>query len=195
MIDKTCKFIKTTRLKLHQKEPINDKGFTNSSLIPASVLIPITYIEDELVILLTKRTGFVKNHQNQISFPGGKIETEDLNPLAASLRETEEEIGIRVDEIEILGELEPQNTSTGFYVYPFVGFIYNLDDIEINPLEVEKLIYIPLKWLQDPNNSHNELYQGKSTTQHSVLFYSSYKGEIVWGITAFLIKEFLFLIK
>jgi 8-oxo-dGTP pyrophosphatase MutT (NUDIX family) len=189
------KFIKVTRNKLDSNNLKRSEENKFSSLIHAAVLIPITCIEEELVVLFTKRTGFVKNHQNQISFPGGKIEIEDLNPLSAALRENHEEIGIPVDDIEVIGALEPRNTSTGFYVYPFIGFIHNLDQLGINPTEVEKIIYIPLKWLQDPCNSHYELYQGKSTNQHSVLFYSQYEGDLVWGITASLIKDFILKIK
>jgi 8-oxo-dGTP pyrophosphatase MutT (NUDIX family) len=188
-------FLENIKIKLGAKTLKRIEENNSSGLISAAVLIPIAYIEGELVVLFTKRTGFVKNHQSQVSFPGGKIEIEDINPLSASLRETQEEIGILADEIEVLGRLEPQKTTTGFYVYPFIGFIHNLDRIQVNPSEVEKIIFIPLKWLQDSSNSHYELYQGKSTTQHSVLFYSLYEGEIVWGITASLIYEFILIIK
>ena len=129
------------------REPVIMSTITD--IIHAAVLIPFTYWNNELVILFTKRTNSVNSHQNQISFPGGVIEKEDKNPLTACLRETAEEIGVLPKYIEIFGELEATNTSTGFYIHPFVGFIHNLDDIFINKSEVERIIYIPLRWLKD----------------------------------------------
>ena len=158
-------FINFTRSKLIDQE----KGFWDgqdiTNLTPASVLIPITIVKNDLVILFTKRTGVVNNHQNQISFPGGKIKSDDISPLSASLRETQEEIGIREEDIEILGDLLPRNTSSGFFIYPFVGFIHNLAGIRINSMEVENILFIPIDWLQNPVNSHHELYQSKATLQ------------------------------
>ncbi len=88
-------FIESTNLKL------NNIGWdlltipTSQDLTKAAVLLPVTIQDNELVILFTKRTNSVNNHQNQISFPGGSIEKKDLNPQAAALRETEEEIGVK----------------------------------------------------------------------------------------------------
>lgn len=188
-------FINYTRLKLIGQDKNNWKVQDILYPNPASVLIPITKINNELVILFTKRTGIVNNHQNQISFPGGRIEKNDQNSLSASLRETQEEIGICKEDIEILGDLQPRNTSTGFYIFPFVGFIHNISGIRLNPYEVEKILFIPIDWLQDPKNSNYELYQSKSTFQHTVLFYSNFKGEVVWGVTAAILKDFLCIIK
>jgi len=54
---------------------------------------------------------------------------------------------------------------------------------------VEKIIYIPIDWLQNTANSHYELYEGKSNVHHHALFYSNYDGEIVWGVTASLVRD------
>ncbi len=189
------KFIDSTSKNLLN---INQDIFNKSidpDLIKASVLIPITFWENELVIMFTKRSNLVNNHQNQISFPGGTIEKVDANPLAAALRETKEEIGLKKDGIEILGELEAENTTTGFYIYPFVSFIHNLDEIQINKFEVDRIIYIPLNWLRNPKNSYTEIYKGQNTERHSVIVFSDYDGEKVWGITASLVKRLLKIVK
>jgi len=188
-------FIDSARLELINLDQGLSKKPIASDLIQAAVLIPITVWGDELAILFTKRTNSVNSHQNQISFPGGAIEKKDADPLAAALRETEEEIGIKKKDIEILGELEARNTSTGFYIYPFVGFIHNLDEIQINKLEVERIIYIPEKWLRDPKNSHTEIYKGRDTRTYPVIAFSNYDGEKVWGITASLVRKLLGIIK
>ena len=184
-------FIDSTRLELINIDQDLFKKPIDSDLIRAAVLIPITVWKKELVILFTKRTNSVNNHQNQISFPGGAIEKRDADPLAAALRETKEEIGIKKKDIEILGELKAKNTTTGFYIYPFVGFIHNLDEIQINTLEVERIIYIPVNWLRNPKNSHTEIYKGKNKISHPVIAFSNYDGEKVWGVTASLVKQLL----
>ena len=168
---------------------------TTPNIIHAAVLIPFTYWNNELVILFTKRTNSVNSHQKQISFPGGVIEKEDKNPLAACLRETAEEIGVPPKYIEIFCELEARNTSTGFYIHPFVGFIHSLDEIFINKAEVERIIYIPLRWLRDSKNSYTEIFKGPDNRAHSVVAYKKYDGDKVWGITASLLKRLIEKIK
>ena len=184
-------FIDSTRLELINLDQGLPKKPITSEIIQAAVLIPITVWENELVILFTKRTNLVNSHQNQISFPGGAIEKNDADPQAAALRETEEEIGIKKKDIEILGELKAKNTTTGFYIYPFVGFIHNLDEIQINRLEVERIIYIPVNWLCNPKNSHTEIYKGKNNKSHPVIAFSNYDGEKVWGVTASIVKQLI----
>jgi len=184
-------FIDSTRLELiNLHQDLSNKSIA-SDLIQSAVLIPITVWKNELVILFTKRTNSVNNHQNQISFPGGAIEKNDADPQAAALRETKEEIGIEKKNIEILGELKAKNTTTGFNIYPFVGFIHNLEEIQINELEVDRIIYIPINWLRNPKNSHTEIYKGQDKISHSVIAFSIYDGEKVWGVTASLVKRLL----
>ena len=102
------KFLNFTRLELTNIDKDLFKNPTDPDLIQAAVLIPFTVWENKLVVLFTKRTNSVNNHQNQISFPGGAIEKKDENQLAAALRETEEEIGIKKKDIEILANYKPE---------------------------------------------------------------------------------------
>ena len=188
-------FIESTNLKLNNIGRDLLTIPTSQELIKAAVMLPVTIQDNELVILFTKRTNSVNNHQNQISFPGGSIEKKDLNPQAAALRETEEEIGVKKTDIEILGELKARNTTTGFFIYPFVGFIHSLKDININKIEVERIIYIPLKWLLTPENSYTETYYGQNKRGQAITSFSDYDGEKVWGVTASLVEEFLEIVK
>jgi 8-oxo-dGTP pyrophosphatase MutT (NUDIX family) len=200
MMNQFKRFIDSTRLEIKNIDRNLFKKPIDQNLIRAAVLIPFAVWEHELVILFTKRTNSVNNHQNQISFPGGAIDKNDANPLAAALRETGEEIGIKKKDIEILGELESRSTTTGFYIYPFVGFIHNLDEIRfldssINKLEVERIIYIPLNWLCNPKNSYTEAYKGQDVKGYPFVAFSNYDGEKVWGVTASLLKQLLEIIK
>jgi 8-oxo-dGTP pyrophosphatase MutT (NUDIX family) len=169
--------------------------FSTHGLKNASVLIPFTIHDQALVIIFTRRTTTVNSHQGQVSFPGGMIEKQDLNPLSAAFRETEEEIGISADSIEMIGSMQPIETSTGFYIYPFVGFINDLNGIHKNLHEVDRIFCIPFEWLHDPYNLKQEDYTDPIRGKHKVWAYSEYDGEKVWGITALILKTLLDTIK
>ncbi|GAI52893.1 unnamed protein product, partial [marine sediment metagenome] len=77
---------------------------TNAPLAPAAVLLPLYEKEGEYYILLTKRTQKVEHHKGQISFPGGARHEQDRDLVDTALRETFEEIGVRPEDVEILGE-------------------------------------------------------------------------------------------
>ncbi len=85
-----------------------------AGLVPAGVLAPVFEAEAGLSLLFTQRTMHLKDHQGQISFPGGVRDPGDHNLLATALRETEEEIGLPPEKAEILGDLTPVATSTGY---------------------------------------------------------------------------------
>lgn len=195
MDHKNTQFIESIRFGLNKVVQESEINPPVPNLKHAAVLLPFTYRDNEIVILFTKRTNLVNSHQNQISFPGGAIEDKDNNPLGACLRETEEEIGIKQKDVEILGELNARSTSTGFYIHPFVGFIHNLEDLRINKVEVERIIYIPVIWLSDSKNSYTELFKDRNNKSHPIISYSNYDGEKVWGLTASLVKQLLDIIK
>ena len=91
------------------------------SLIPAAatraaVLIPVIDRGDDLTVLLTLRADDLKHHAGQISFPGGRVEAGDADAVATALRETEEEIGLRREFVEVLGRLPDHAVITGYRV-------------------------------------------------------------------------------
>ena len=90
-------------------DPIDKKFQLKDNLRLAAVLIPI-FLKDER-LLFTKRTEFVKHHQGQIAFPGGRFEEKDNNLLTTALRETNEEVGIKPEDIEVLGKLDTVESS------------------------------------------------------------------------------------
>jgi ADP-ribose pyrophosphatase YjhB (NUDIX family) len=90
-------------------------------LTPAAVLFPIVLRDAGHTVLLTQRTAHLRDHAGQISFPGGRVEESDLSPMHTALRETEEEIGLARERVEILGFLPEYRTGTGFRVTPVVA--------------------------------------------------------------------------
>ena len=95
-------------------------------------------------LLFTQRTFTVKDHRGQISFPGGVRHAGDPDLRATALRETQEEIGLDPQTVEVLGALTPVNTITGYCITPFVGLIPYPYDFQPSPLEVKRLLLLPL---------------------------------------------------
>jgi 8-oxo-dGTP pyrophosphatase MutT (NUDIX family) len=185
---------KIRNLSLNTNEWKRGLGDSEESLASA-VLIPLTVKENELAILLTKRSAYLDRHSGQISFPGGVIESGDNTPLDTAFRETNEEIGIQKKQIELLGSLEPFNSKTGFFIYPFIGWIEDLNGLKKSSVEVDKILCIPLSWLNNPDNFTQEDYVGPNGFKKKVWVYTPFEGETVWGITAKIIQDFLYLIK
>src|SRR5262245_19823354 len=72
---------------------------------PAAVLVPVVKREKELTVLFTRRTAHLHDHAGQISFPGGRAEPGDAGAAETAMRETQEEIGLAAERVEVLGEL------------------------------------------------------------------------------------------
>ena len=126
--------------------------------------------------------------------PGGIRQPGDVSLLATALREAEEEIGLAREDIEILGELDDAITITsGCVISPFVAFIPYPYPFKINPGEVEQIFSIPLSVLMDERNLKRE-YKTINGQTFPVYFYE-HQGHIVWGATAYIVKQFIELLQ
>lgn len=145
---------------------IQEDGGEGLSLTPAAVLFPIVQRDDGQTVLLTQRTAHLKDHGGQISFPGGRVETEDRTPVHTALRETEEEIGLAREHVEVLGFLPEYRTGTGFRVTPVVALVTPPFDLALDPFEVAEAFEVPLAFLLDPANHkrHSLHYRGRCAT-------------------------------
>ncbi|MFH2131728.1 MAG: CoA pyrophosphatase [bacterium] len=159
-------------------------------LKPASVLIPFYENEDGLSLIFTMRHDYPGVHGAQISFPGGKMDDGDADELAAALRETEEEIGVNRDEIEIWGGLSTQQTmASSYWITPFVGQIPYPYEFKPDPAEVERLIIIPFSHILNPRNSTYGDYEFRGYTFPSQMY--TYGTDVIWGLTARILKSFI----
>lgn len=152
---------------------------------PAAVLFPLVQ-RDELTVLLTQRTAHLKAHPGQISFPGGRIEPDDESPLAAALRETEEEIGLSRQHVAVLGYLPNYFTGTGFEVTPVVGLIQPPFELKKDAFEVAEIFEVPLAHFLAPANYHRMAvhYEGRRRSFYNI----PYQHRFVWGATAGMIR-------
>ena len=151
-------------------------------LIPAAVLFSIVLRDDEPSVLFTQRNPDLKDHPGQISFPGGRVEHEDLSPAATALREAEEEIGLDPACVEVIGYLPTYRTVTGFRVTPVVATVTPPFNLQADPDEVADIFEVPLSFLLDSANHqrHSAELQGKRRDFYAV----PYGDRFIWGATA-----------
>jgi 8-oxo-dGTP pyrophosphatase MutT (NUDIX family) len=152
--------------------------------IPAAVLVPFCCIDNEWQLLFTKRTNRVANHQGEISFPGGAAEDQDLDLIETAIRETCEEIGLSREYIRVIGVMEPVPTVSNYCVLPVVAIVELTGALNLNPDEVEDIIYIPVNWLKDETNWRIENYYFAAGRSKPVIHYEDFNGIHLWGITA-----------
>ena len=168
------------------------KLIKRESLIPAAVLIPLVGATDTDVIL-TRRASHLKHHAGQISFPGGRLEKQDTGPLAAALREAEEEISLDPAFVEIAGFLDPYITITGFVVTPVVGFLRSGYTVEADLVEVDEVFKVPMDHLLNPENwlKRNREFMGVQVTYYEI----PWQDRNIWGATAAMLIAFSKLLK
>lgn len=118
--------------------------------IRAAVLLPVIDRGDELGLLFTIRADSLAQHAGQVAFPGGRIEPGDADATAAALRESEEEIGLRREFIEVVGRLPDHAVITGYRVTPVVGLVRAGFELTLDPTEVAGTFEAPLRHLLDP---------------------------------------------
>jgi len=153
---------------------------------PAAVLCGLVEREAGMAVILTRRTPHLRHHAGQICFPGGKVAPGDTSPMAAALREADEEIGLAPDRVEVLGTLDAYLTVTGFRVTPFVGMVAPRWRPVPDPDEVAEVFEAPLDALMAPANLHRHSYERAGETRR---YYAIPWGErYIWGATAGMLK-------
>ena len=148
----------------------------------AAVLVPIVAREGKSSLLFTQRTPHLTAHAGQISFPGGRVETQDANREDTALRETEEEIGLARRHVQILGTLPEYFLPTGFRITPVVGWIEAPFDTQPDPFEVAEIFEAPLEHFLDPQRYQRHEYHFNGRHRHYVAI--PYQGRYIWGATA-----------
>jgi 8-oxo-dGTP pyrophosphatase MutT (NUDIX family) len=161
----------------------------NPDLVPSAVLILLFKKEGKLHVVLTKRTEDVKHHKGQISFPGGAVDKTDETVVDTALRETEEEVGLTRNMVEIIGVLSDFCTPSGFCITPIVGFMSTRPVFILNKSEVSEIFDVPLSFFLDPCNERTERRE-RFGKMMNLYFYRYGKYEI-WGATAEILRTFL----
>jgi 8-oxo-dGTP pyrophosphatase MutT (NUDIX family) len=153
---------------------------------PAAVLIPVVDRPTPGVILTT-RTSALQSHAGQIAFPGGKIDKGDSGPLAAALREANEEVGLDAKLVEPLGYLDLYLTFSGFRILPLVARVAASYQLTLNPAEVVDAFEVPLDFLMGPENHqrHSRDWKGIQRQYYAMPYQERY----IWGVTAGILRN------
>jgi len=180
-----------SQLKMVPDPRPGDKTFEEAgdTCLRAGVLVLLYPQEDGLYLVLTRRTGQVAHHQDQISFPGGQMDEQE-SAVETALREATEEIGLKPDEVQVLGELTPLYIPPSNYcIYPVVAAAAGRPQFELSPHEVAEVIEIPIRHLLDPESIKRERWNLRGT-EATVPFYF-FQGHKIWGATAMVLAELL----
>lgn len=176
-----------TRLKLKMPAP-------NERTRESAVLILFYPSDNQIFIPLILRPQYDGVHGGQMAFPGGRAEKEDENLVRTALREAQEEIGVRVSDIQILGKLTklyipPSN----FYVQPVVGFMSHKPDFYPDPKEVDKVIEISIEEIKNPDIIDRKVLNVRGIEVDTPFY--NILDTTVWGATAMMISELLMVIE
>lgn len=166
----------------HAGETVFEAGAPDTGLTQAAVLIPIVPRPDGATVLLTKRTDHLRDHPGQISFPGGRVEPDDVDPLSTAVREAHEEIGLHAELPEVLGYLPEYRTGTGFSVTPVVAIVPPPFELQLDAFEVAEAFEVPLAFLLAAENLEQHTLSVRGAERSYYAF--RYQDYFIWGATA-----------
>jgi 8-oxo-dGTP pyrophosphatase MutT (NUDIX family) len=153
-------------------------------LAPAAVLVAVVD-RPEPTVILTERPKTMRKHPGQISFPGGRIDPDDDGPIAAALREAQEEIGLSPEAVDVIGTADLYRTITGFEVTPVIGVVPPGLSLTPSPGEVADMFEAPLHHLLDPARQETRTVEfgGRQRCYYEI----DWQGRRIWGATAAMI--------
>jgi 8-oxo-dGTP pyrophosphatase MutT (NUDIX family) len=158
-------------------------------LTPASVLLPVVVRETGLTLLFTQRTAHLTDHGGQVSFPGGRAEPTDASAVDTALRETEEEVGLARDHVEVLGTLPDYRTGTGYRVTPVVGLVQPPFSLRADPGEVAEIFEVPLQFLMNGANHQTRSAEFPGGRGRRSFYAMPYERFFIWGATAGMLRN------
>jgi 8-oxo-dGTP pyrophosphatase MutT (NUDIX family) len=157
--------------------------------VPAAVLMPLIDRPEGLTVLLTQRASQLARHAAQISFPGGRLESDDASIASAALRETQEEIGLDPGRVQVFGYLPDHLVISGFRVTPVLGLVTPPFTLEINHAEVAGVFEVPLVHVLDSANHKARLR--RIGDEEMLLYDIPWEGQNIWGATAGMLLTFV----
>lgn len=159
---------------------------------PAAVLVPLVRRELGMTVLLTQRTEDMPSHAGQIAFPGGRQQAEDADAIATALRETEEEVGLTRQFVDVIGSVDHYRTGTGYDITPIVGIVTPGFTMRADPREVADVFEVPLEHFLDERNHRidSRVWQGRERRYYAMPYGERY----IWGATAGMLKNLQFIL-
>lgn len=162
----------------------------------AAVLIALVDREDGLQVLLTRRTDHLKDHAGQISFPGGRTEPGELDPVMTALREAEEEVGLQSRHVEVIGRMPVYRTVTSFIVTPVIALVRPPFELRIDPHEVAEAFEVPLSFLMTPAHHRRHRFDADGISRQFLSMpwqgrdeHGQPRDYFIWGATAAMLRN------
>jgi 8-oxo-dGTP pyrophosphatase MutT (NUDIX family) len=153
----------------------------------SAVIVMHEQVTDSLI--LTRRTDHLREHPGEICFPGGRWESGDMDLWATALRELHEELGVAADRVELVKELEPEQTLGGSIIHPWLATISTLEPYALNNYEVAEVIMLPMHAVRTIGNYENMVINRAGESITTCQFTAS--SYFVWGATARIMKQLL----
>lgn len=172
-------------------EVTDDQLMRSASTTPvaAAVLISVVMRNGGPTLLFTQRSDLLHDHPGQVSFPGGRCETKDLSAVDTALRETEEEIGLQRQHVEIIGSLPDYFTGTGFRITPVVGLAQPPFTLHADPVEVAEIFEVPLAFLMDGMHHQRRSAIFPGGYGRRTFYAMPYDRFFIWGATAGMLRN------
>ena len=172
------------------RKRISEMPLENGAIRRAAVMIPLFRSEEQDCLLLTVRSTYEGIHSGQVSFPGGKFDENESDPIHVALREMEEEVGIKADQVQIIGMLSPLYIPVSkMHVQPVIAWVHDARWIA-NTYEVAQLLEVPIHHLFQANMIKKKSMEFSPGIPVEVPYFDI-QGHIVWGATAMIISELL----
>lgn len=181
------------RLAPGSRPGLSQLDLNNKLVKKAGVLMLLEPLEGRAAVVLTQRHDYPGAHGGQISLPGGKREKEDTSFLDTALRETEEEIGISRNKLELLGELSPLYIPpSNFLVHPYLALSKTKLQKTAEEKEVAEILHVPLDELAQSLNPKQRIKLKSGFTLETPAFV--WQERVIWGATAMMLSELLALL-
>lgn len=170
----------------HKESMLRLTAMKPSHLRKAAVMIGCVERDNGLKVILTKRAHHLRHHPGQIGFPGGKYEEYDSSLIATALREVDEEIGVKAEQIHVIGSLPELMTISRFLVTPILALVDSDYQAKIDPNEVDSIFEVPAEHLFDIEKLSSQLFHSNQNKHR--IFAIPYKQHFIWGMTAQIIQ-------
>jgi 8-oxo-dGTP pyrophosphatase MutT (NUDIX family) len=160
-----------------------------------AVMIALYPDEGKIYFPLMQRPPYEGVHGGQVSLPGGKMESSDSDLIETAIRETFEEIGVKISDQEVIGSLSDLNvTASNFIVKPVVSILHKKPEFSRDPREVEHIFKAEVQHLMNPTTlQETELTVAKKIRLKAPFF--DIEEKVVWGATAMILSEFVEILK
>lgn len=154
--------------------------------VPAAVLVAFVD-RPQPTLLLTRRQAHLRSHAGQVAFPGGRKDATDVNAVETALREAREEIGLKNNDVHVIGEAPSMRTGTGYIITPVLAVIPPNLPLVAEPGEVARVFEAACDHVFDPAQLSRRSVDWQGATRH--YWETHVDGERIWGVTASMIRS------